>query len=109
YFFILSISVTRETPRRRAASDWFPPVASSARATSPRSNASTCSFRDGPLRASIGGSSLSAAGNVGEDDDDDGEVSAARKSARLITPPVDSAARRAIAFSSWRTLPGHSV
>src|SRR5262249_32690285 len=26
YFFILSISVTRLTPSRRAASDWLPPV-----------------------------------------------------------------------------------
>ncbi len=34
---------------------------------------------------------------------------AAWKSASVIVPPLDSAASRAIVFSSWRTLPGQSA
>ena len=56
YFFILSMSVTRDTPSRRAASLWLPLVPSRARATRPRSKASTCSLSDGPPRPSADGS-----------------------------------------------------
>jgi hypothetical protein len=58
---------------------------------------------------SLGGNDVADEEDEADEGDDDELVSAARKSASEIRPPVERAARRAIVFSSWRTLPGQSV
>jgi hypothetical protein len=110
YFLILSSKVTRLVPRRRAASLWLPPVAVSARAITPRSKASTCSRSDGPSALGRQRRRRSRRPPPGPRWPAPRGRCCSRKSASgQDVESWASAASRAIAFSSWRTLPGHGA